>query len=94
MKTVVQRSLAIGTFLGLLGLTATLNKPQLRHLERFADLLVVAPRRKTLAQLADLELDGVDPSNLADFLRISPWTPEDIRQPLLAFLMRFLRQRP
>ena len=94
MKTVVQRSLAIGTFLGLLGLTATLSKPQLRHLERFADLLVVAPRRKTLAQLADLELDGVDPSNLADFLRISPWTPEDIHQPLLAFLMRFLRERP
>jgi len=70
MKTVVQRSLAIGTFLGLLGLTATLSKPQLRHLERFADLLVVAPRRKTLTQLADLELDGVDPSNLADFF----WT--------------------
>jgi hypothetical protein len=52
MKSIVHRSLAIGTFVGLLRLTATLHQPQLRHLERFADLLVVAPRRKTLAQLA------------------------------------------
>ena len=75
MKTIVRRSLAIGTFLGLLGLNATLSQPQLRHLERFADLVAVAPRRKTLARLAELELDGVDPSNLADFFRISPWAP-------------------
>ena len=94
MKTVVQRSLAIGTFLGLVGLTATLSQPQLRHLERFADLVAVAPRRKTLARLAELELDGVDPSNLADFFRISPWGPDDIRQPLLAFIMQFLHQHP
>ena len=75
-------------------MTATLSQPQLRHLERFADLVVVAPRRKTLARLAELELDGVDPSNLADFFRISPWDPDDIRQPLLAFIMQFLHQHP
>ena len=70
MKAIVQRSAAIVTFVGLLGLT--LSNPQRQHVERFGDLLVVAPRRKTLAQLAALELPGVDPSNLADFFRISP----------------------
>ena len=91
MKTIVRRSLAIGTFLGLLGLTTTLHQPQLRHLERFADLLVVAPRRKTLAQLAAQECDGVDPSNLADFFRISPWGPDDIRLPLIAAVLDYLK---
>jgi hypothetical protein len=92
MKTIVHRSTAIVTFLGLLGLS--LHAPQLRHLERFADLLVVAPRRKTLAQLAAQELDGVDPSNLADFFRISPWDADDLRLPLIAFIFQYLRQRP
>ena len=91
MKTIVHRSAAIVTFFGLLGLT--LHAPQLRHLERFADLLVVAPRRKTLAQLAAQELDGVDPSNLADFFRISPWDPDDLRLPLLAFIIAYLQGR-
>lgn len=93
MKTLVRRSTAIVTFLGLLGLALTL--PQMRHLERFADLLVVAPRRKTLAQLALQELDGVDPSNLANFFRISPWEPDDVRLPLIRFILAYLlKHRP
>ena len=93
MKTIVRRSLAIGTFLGLLGLASSLHSPQVRHLERFADLLVVAPRRKTLAELAAQELDGVDPSNLADFFRISPWDADDVRLPLIVALLRYLKSR-
>jgi hypothetical protein len=89
MKAIVRRSAAVVTFVGLLGLTLT--GPQLRHVERLADLLVVAPRRKTLAQLAALERDGVDPSNLADFFRISPWDPDDLRLPLLALILRYLK---
>jgi hypothetical protein len=92
MKTIVHRSAAIVTFLTLVGVA--LHAPQLRHLERFADLLVVAPRRKTLAQLAAQELDGVDPSNLADFFRISPWDPDDLRLPLIAFILAYLKQHP
>ena len=65
------------------------DRPQ-RGLE---NLLVVAPRRKTLAQLAALELPGVDPSNLADFFRISPWDPDDLRLPLLEFIIRYLKGR-
>ena len=90
MKTIVRRSSAIVTFLGLVGVS--LYAPQLRHLERFADLLVTAPRRKTLAQLAAQELDGVDASNLADFFRISPWEPDELRLPLMTFLFRYLKQ--
>jgi hypothetical protein len=91
MKIIVQRSLAIATFFGLLGLN--LHAPQQQHLQRLADLLVVAPRRKTLAELAAQEFDGVDASNLADFFRISPWDPDDVRLPLIAFLLRDLKAR-
>lgn len=90
MIGIVRRSTAVVTFVGLLGLT--LSTPQRLHVERCADLLVLAPRRKTLAQLAALELPGVDPSNLADFFRISPWDPDDLRLPLLEFLIRYLRE--
>jgi hypothetical protein len=89
MKAIVQRSAAIVTFVGLLGLT--LSTAQRQHVERFGDLLVVAPRRKTLAQLAALEWPGVDPSNLADFFRISPWDPDDLRLPLLEFIIAYLK---
>jgi DDE superfamily endonuclease len=89
MKAIVRRSAAVVTFVALLGLTLTTAQRQ--HVERCADLLVVAPRRKTLAQLAALELPGVDPSNLADFFRISPWDPDDLRLPLLEFLIRYLK---
>ena len=91
MKTIVRRSLVIGTFFALLGLSACLHNPQVRHLERLADLLVVAPRRKTLAELAAQERDGVDPSNLADFFRISPWDADDLRLPLIAALLHYLK---
>src|ERR1700722_7005556 len=91
MKAIVQRSTAIVTFVGLLGLT--LSNPQRQHVERLGDLLVVAQRRKTLAQLAALELPGVDPSNLADFFRISPWDPDDLRLPLLQFIIDYLKAR-
>ncbi len=89
MKAIVRRSAAVVTFVGLLGLT--LSVAQRQHVERCADLLVVAPRRKTLAQLAALELPGVDPSNLADFFRISPWDPDDLRLPLVALILRYLK---
>ena len=90
MKTIVQRSVAIVTFVGLLGLTFT--APQRRHLERLADLLVMAPRRKTLAQLVAQELDGVDASNLADFFRISPWDDQDLRVHLLELILDYLKK--
>jgi DDE superfamily endonuclease len=91
MKIIVQRSAAIASFFGLLGLS--LSAPQQQHVQRVADLLVVAPRRKTLAELAAQEFDGVDPSNLADFFRISPWDADDVRLPLIAFILQYLKAR-
>lgn len=88
MKTIVRRSVGIVTFVGLLSLA--LSTPQLAHVQRFADLLVVTPRRKTLAELARQELDGVDASNLADFLRIAPWDADDLRLPLLELIIAYL----
>lgn len=91
MKTVVRRAADIVTFLGLLAVS--LHAPQRDHLLRFGDLLLLAPRRKTLAELAAQELDGVDPSNLADFFRISPWEVDDLRIPLFVFILQYLRTR-
>jgi hypothetical protein len=91
MVGIVRRSAAVVTFVGLLSLSLTL--PQSRHVERLADMLVMAPRKKTLAQMVAEELDGVDASNLADFLRISPWDADDLRLPLLEFMIRDLAQR-
>jgi hypothetical protein len=91
MVGIIRRSAAVVTFVGLLGLA--LSAPQLRHVERVVDMIVVAPRRKTLAQLAAQELDGVDVSNLADFFRISPWDADDLRLPLVAFILRDLARR-
>src|SRR4029079_9321813 len=91
MKAIVRRSVAAVTFVGLLRLSLTAL--QMRDVGRCTDLLVGAPPRQTLAQLAALELEGVDPSNLADFFRISPWQADDLRLPLLRFLIRYLRAR-
>ena len=95
MKTIVRRSAAIGIFFGLLAGAAPLSfsQPQLEHCQRFSDLLVVTARRKTLAELAAQELDGVDASNFADFLRISPWEADDLRIPLFVFILRYLASR-
>jgi hypothetical protein len=91
MVGIVRRSAVVISFVGLLGLSLTV--PQLRHVERLADMIVMAPRKKTLAQLAAEELDGVDVSNLADFFRISPWDADDLRLPLAAFILRDLGRR-
>ena len=91
MVAIVRRSVLVVSFVSLLSLSLT--QPQRRHVERMADLLVLAPRKKTLAQLAALELEGVDASNLADFFRISPWSPDDLQQALVQFILRDLAQR-
>src|SRR5271165_7198421 len=91
MVSIVRRSVLVVSFVSLLSLSLT--QPQRRHVERMADLLVLAPRKKTLAQLAALELEGVDASNLADFFRISPWDPDDLRLPLFEFVIGYLKGR-
>jgi DDE superfamily endonuclease len=74
-------------FLDQLGLT--LSQPQRRHILHIADALLVCETHKTLAALRRQFVEAPDVSNMADCLRISPWTAHDLRQPLGAFMVRW-----
>jgi hypothetical protein len=77
LTRIVQPSPALESFLGSLSLD--LSQPQRDHLLRLADGLLVCEEPKTLAALQRQSLDSTDPSNWADFLRISPWGAAGVR---------------
>ena len=77
LTRIVQPSPALETFLDSLHLN--LSRPQRDHLLHLVDSLLVCDERKTLAALQRQFLDATDPSNWADFLRISPWSAADRR---------------
>lgn len=74
-------------------LELTLSQPQRRHLLNLADALLVCETRKTLAALRRQFVAAPDVSNMADCLRISPWTAQDVRQPLGAWMVRWAIQQ-
>jgi hypothetical protein len=53
-----------------------LSQPQRRHLLNIADALLVCEDEKTLAALQRQFVEAPDASNMADFLRISPWAAD------------------
>ena len=53
--------------------TSDLSKPQRQHMLNLMDGLLVCEDEKTLAALQRQFIEAPDASNLADFLRISPW---------------------
>ena len=59
-------------------------KPQRQHILNLADALLVCEDTKTLAALQRQFLEAPDASNMADFLRISPWCADDVRMRLRA----------
>lgn len=59
-----------------------LSQPQRQHMLNLADALLVCEDDKTLAALQRQFLVAPDPSNMADFLRISPWQAQDVRAAL------------
>jgi hypothetical protein len=69
-------------------LNLSLSKPQLRHVINLADALLVCDSDKVLAELQRQFVECVDASNMADNLRIAPWTAEDVRQPVGQFMIR------
>ena len=91
IKQIVQHSAKLIEFLVLLQLN--LSKPQYRHVLGIADAAIVceAPH-KTLTTLYDLIVDAPHPSNAADCLRISPWSANDLREPLREFTIGDLMQ--
>jgi DDE superfamily endonuclease len=80
LTRIVQPSPALETFLESLHLD--LSQPQAEHLLSLVDGLLVCDERKTLAALQRQFLDATDPSNWADFLRISPWSAAAVRDAL------------
>jgi hypothetical protein len=69
-------------------LALSLTKPQLRHGLNLADAILVCESEKTLAELQRQFVQCVDASNMADNLRCAPWTADDVRQRVGAFLIR------
>jgi hypothetical protein len=95
LTRIVRPSPALDAFLQpLLG---TLTMPQQQHLLEMADALLVTEDRKTLAALQRQFLDTSDPANWADFLRISPWSADGLRDRLrrqqVAWLLAEAQQR-
>src|SRR5262245_40148408 len=80
LTRIVRPSPALEAFLQ--PLLSGLTVPQQQHLLAMADALLVTEDRKTLAALQRQFLDTSDPSNWADFLRISPWSADGLRDRL------------
>jgi DDE superfamily endonuclease len=88
MKTIVHPSPFLVYFAGLV--LAPFSKPQRQYLLRLADALCLEATSHTLAALQRHFRDAPDPSNFADFLRQSPWSEQELRQALQAFVARQL----
>jgi hypothetical protein len=72
LTRIVHNSEKLCTFVDQLDLP--LSQPQRRHLVNMADALLVCEDTKTLAALQRQFVTAPDASNMADFLRISPWS--------------------
>lgn len=95
LTRIVRPSPALDTFLQ--PLIGHLTLPQRQHLLEMADALLVTEDRKTLAALQRQFLDTTDAANWADFLRISPWSTDLLRDRLrrqqLDWLLREAQRR-
>lgn len=80
LTRIVHNSAKLCTFFDPLNIH--LSKPQRQHILNLADALLVCEDEKTLAALQRQFIQAPDVSNMADFLRISPWKAEDIRTAL------------
>ena len=80
LTRILHNSEKLCTFLNQLDLQ--LNRPQKRHILNMADALLVCEDTKTLAALQRQFVAAPDASNMADFLRISPWQTGDKRAAL------------
>jgi hypothetical protein len=71
-------------------LDVKLSQPQRHHILNMADALLVCEDKKTLAGLQRQFVEAPDASNMADFLRISPWQADDVRTHLRAHQVAWL----
>ena len=82
LTRILHNSEKLCTFLNQLDVE--LSQPQRRHILNMADALLVCEDKKTLAALQRQFIEAPDASNMADFLRISPWQAQDVRAALRA----------
>ncbi len=88
--TLVQHSADLVAFVALFNLA--LYQPQLRHLLRLVDALLVCNGKKTLSNLYRQWEGEPDPKTAADFFRESPWQREEIgRSRKQVMVMTFLQ---
>ena len=85
LTAIVQHSAELVAFITALNIA--LYQPQIRHLIQIVDTLITSSETKTISGLYRLLKDQPDPKNGADFLRESPWQPEDIQISDSAFEM-------
>ncbi|MBN2005138.1 MAG: transposase [Anaerolineae bacterium] len=67
-----------------------LSQPQSRHLRNIADALLVCEDEKTLAALQWQFVEAPDASNMADFLRISPWEARAVHAALRQYQIAWM----
>ena len=82
LTRILHNSSELCTFLDRLHID--MSKPQRQHILNMADALLVCEDTKTLAALQRQFIEAPDASNMADFLRISPWQADDVRVALRA----------
>jgi hypothetical protein len=85
LTRILHNSPSLCTFVEQLDLS--LSKPQQQHVINLVDGLLVCEGPKTLAALQREFVECVDVSNMADTLRIAPWTANDLQEPVGAFLV-------
>lgn len=85
LPVIVQHSEALTSF--IFALQLALYQPQIRHLLRVVDALIVCNQRKTLSDLSRLFHTALDPKTLADFFRESPWRVDLIGKPRKKFML-------
>jgi hypothetical protein len=88
LTRILHNSEKLCTFVDQLGVK--LSRPQHRHILNMADALLVCEDKKTLAALRRQLVEAPDASNMADFLRISPWQAENVRARLRAHQVAWL----
>jgi hypothetical protein len=79
LTAIVQQSKELVAFINALNMA--LYQPQIRHLIQMVDALLTSNETKTISGLYRLLKGQPDPKSGADFLRESPWEPEDISGP-------------
>ena len=88
LTRILHNSDPLHSFFNELGLDLSL--PQRQHMLNLADALLVCEESKTLAALQRQFVQAPDASNMADFLRISPWRVHDVRDALRLYQVKRL----